>query len=49
MKEEKKKVKIYKKPKRYCPRCGVPVRLAEHANRWSCGKCGYFEKKEKVT
>jgi small subunit ribosomal protein S27Ae len=38
------KPKPYKKGKT-CPRCGAGVRLAEHKDRWSCGKCGYMEKK----
>jgi small subunit ribosomal protein S27Ae len=35
--------------KQNCPKCGDGVFLAEHANRTSCGKCGYteFKKKEK--
>jgi small subunit ribosomal protein S27Ae len=35
--------------KNTCPKCGDGVFLAEHANRVSCGKCGYteFKKKEK--
>ncbi|MCS7109466.1 MAG: 30S ribosomal protein S27ae [Candidatus Micrarchaeota archaeon] len=37
-------VKAYKKGKS-CPRCGAGVRLAEHKDRRSCGKCGYMEKK----
>ncbi|MBS3067855.1 30S ribosomal protein S27ae [Candidatus Micrarchaeota archaeon] len=37
--------KPYNKPGKNCPKCGTGVRLAEHANRRSCGKCGYFEKK----
>ncbi len=43
----KKKEKQFKpyKPGKYCPKCGAGVRLAEHKNRLSCGKCGYFEKK----
>lgn len=28
-----------------CPKCGPGIRLAEHKDRRSCGKCGYFEKK----
>ena len=28
-----------------CPKCGSGVRLAGHKDRFSCGKCGYFEKK----
>jgi small subunit ribosomal protein S27Ae len=42
-KEEKGK-KPYKKH-RPCPKCGPGVRLAEHSDRFSCGKCGYYEKK----
>jgi ubiquitin-small subunit ribosomal protein S27Ae len=26
-----------------CPKCGPGVFLAEHANRRSCGRCGYAE------
>ena len=28
-----------------CPKCGSGIFLAEHANRRSCGKCGYSEAK----
>lgn len=28
-----------------CPKCGAGIFLAEHANRRSCGKCGYSESK----
>ncbi|MHC1627069.1 MAG: 30S ribosomal protein S27ae [Methanoculleaceae archaeon] len=31
---------------RVCPRCGPGVLLAEHDNRFSCGKCGYTEFKK---
>ena len=37
--------KPYKHGKKDCPKCGAGVKLAEHKNRNSCGKCGYFEKK----
>jgi ubiquitin-small subunit ribosomal protein S27Ae len=45
-----KPVKAKSPPKKYvpgknCPKCGAGVRLAEHANRRSCGRCGYFERK----
>jgi small subunit ribosomal protein S27Ae len=40
--EEKGKVKARRKRK-VCPRCGAGVFLAEHADRYSCGKCGYTE------
>jgi small subunit ribosomal protein S27Ae len=28
-----------------CPKCGAGTFLAEHANRRSCGRCGYMESK----
>ncbi|MBI2547414.1 MAG: 30S ribosomal protein S27ae [Candidatus Aenigmarchaeota archaeon] len=28
--------------RRYCPRCGTSI-LAQHKNRFSCGKCTYTE------
>ncbi len=31
------------KPGRSCPKCGPGIRLALHATRLSCGKCGYTE------
>jgi small subunit ribosomal protein S27Ae len=43
-KKEAKKPKAYK-PGKFCPKCGAGIRLAEHKDRRSCGKCGYFEKK----
>ncbi|MBU0496516.1 MAG: 30S ribosomal protein S27ae [Candidatus Thermoplasmatota archaeon] len=33
--------------RRSCPKCGDGVFLAEHADRVSCGKCGYTEFKTK--
>jgi small subunit ribosomal protein S27Ae len=33
--------------RRYCPKCGVGVFLAEHKDRLSCGSCGYTEFKTK--
>jgi small subunit ribosomal protein S27Ae len=35
---------IRKKP--VCPKCGPGVFMAAHANRTSCGKCGYTEFKK---
>ncbi len=26
-----------------CPKCGAGTFLAKHANRMSCGRCGYTE------
>ncbi|MBI5227974.1 30S ribosomal protein S27ae [Candidatus Micrarchaeota archaeon] len=40
----KAKPKAYKAGK-FCPKCGAGVHLADHKDRRSCGKCGYFEKK----
>ena len=34
-----------KKP--VCPKCGPGVFMASHADRRSCGKCGYTEKIKK--
>jgi len=31
---------------RFCPRCGPGVFLAEHSDRFSCGRCGYTEFKK---
>ncbi|CAL5980521.1 Ribosomal_protein S27 [Hexamita inflata] len=28
----------------YCPRCGPAVRMAKHANRTHCGRCGHAGK-----
>jgi small subunit ribosomal protein S27Ae len=44
-KKKERQAKPYKKPVKYCPKCGPGNRLADHKDRRSCGKCGYFEKK----
>lgn len=31
--------------KKSCPKCGVGIFLAEHKDRFYCGKCKYMEKK----
>ena len=33
--------------RRHCPKCGDGFFLAEHKNRFSCGKCGYTEFKSR--
>jgi small subunit ribosomal protein S27Ae len=33
--------------RKHCPKCGPGVFMAEHANRVSCGRCGYTEFKKK--
>jgi small subunit ribosomal protein S27Ae len=32
---------------RSCPKCGPSYFLADHYDRWSCGKCGYAMFKRK--
>jgi len=29
--------------RKFCPRCGSGVYLAQHQDRLACGKCGYTE------
>ncbi len=36
-----------RRERRFCPRCGAGVFLAEHADRFTCGRCGYTEFKKK--
>ncbi len=56
--EKKKKVYHYagnyevsgdslKRKNKSCPKCGPGVFMASHPDRWTCGKCGYMEKKSK--
>jgi small subunit ribosomal protein S27Ae len=35
-----------KRLRRACPKCGPGMFLADHANRFSCGNCGYTEFKK---
>ena len=32
--------------RKFCPRCGPGIILAEHKDRLACGKCGYTEFKK---
>ena len=34
--------------RRFCPRCGPGVFLAEHADRYACGRCNYTEIKKET-
>ncbi len=34
-----------KRKNKTCPKCGPGVYMASHKDRWTCGKCGYMEKK----
>ena len=31
--------------RRHCPKCGPGIFLADHKDRFSCGRCGYTEYK----
>jgi small subunit ribosomal protein S27Ae len=33
--------------KKVCPRCGPGVFMADHGDRYHCGRCGYTEFKNK--
>lgn len=50
--KNKKPVKIWenydqgKAKNKSCPKCGAGVFMAEHKNRFHCGKCGYTEFKK---
>jgi len=35
-----------KRIKKICPKCGPGVFMAEHKDRYTCGKCGYTEFKK---
>ncbi|MBU0756820.1 MAG: 30S ribosomal protein S27ae [Nanoarchaeota archaeon] len=30
----------------FCPKCGPGFFMANHKNRWTCGKCNYVEFKK---
>jgi small subunit ribosomal protein S27Ae len=55
-KDSKGQVSVYKfykidkdsvsKIKRECPRCGKGIFMAEHSDRFTCGKCGYTDFKK---
>ncbi len=34
-----------KKKNKTCPKCGPGVFMANHKDRWTCGKCKYSERK----
>jgi len=34
--------------RKVCPKCGQGVFMAEHKDRFSCGKCAYTEWKKQV-
>ncbi len=53
-KEKKTKATYYEikgnavsRKKRFCPKCGSGVFMADHKDRSSCGTCGYTEWKAK--
>ena len=55
-KESKGQTSVYKyykinnstieRAKRECPRCGKGIFMADHKERYTCGKCGYTEFKK---
>jgi len=34
-----------KRKNKSCPKCGPGIFMGAHKDRWSCGKCGFMEKK----
>ncbi len=38
-----------KRQKKFCPKCGEGVFMAEHKDRFTCGKCSYTEMKQNKT
>jgi len=38
---------VLKRKGKFCPKCGAGVFMAEHKDRYACGKCGYAEAKKK--
>ncbi len=36
---------MLKRKNRNCPKCGPGIFMAGHKDRWTCGKCGYMEKR----
>ncbi len=32
-----------KRLRRFCPKCGAGVFMAQHKDRYYCGRCGYTE------
>lgn len=34
-----------KRKNKSCPKCGAGTFMGNHKDRWSCGKCGFMEKK----
>lgn len=37
-----------RRKRQFCPKCGPGVFMAEHADRVSCGRCGYTEFKQRA-
>lgn len=35
-----------KRKNKCCPKCGPGFFMGDHKDRWSCGSCGYMEKKK---
>lgn len=37
---------VLKRKRKFCPKCGAGIFMAEHKDRVACGNCGYMEKKK---
>ena len=35
----------FKRKNKSCPKCGAGTFMADHKDRWTCGKCNFMEKK----
>ena len=35
----------FKRKNKTCPKCGSGVFMADHKDRWTCGRCNFMEKK----
>lgn len=47
-KRPSKRWELYKQGNRkFCPKCGAGIFLADMGNRWYCGQCHYVEYKAK--
>ena len=39
---------VVKRKKKFCPKCGPGVFMAEHKDRFNCGACAYTDMKSKA-
>ena len=43
------KGELFSRKRKSCSKCGAGIFMAEHKDRFSCGKCGYTEWKRGAT